>query len=140
MPTARILVVEDDPELLSGLKIRLAANGYGVTAASDVALAVSAARGEMPDLMLLDIGLPDGDGFQVMQGFKDRPSVPVIVISGIDPFVTSRRSFEEGASAYFQKPFDDELLDAIERALGGSSACPPPIVPPSAPAFSPPCV
>jgi len=141
VPTPKILVVEDDQELLSGLKIRLAANGYDVAAASGVALAVSAAQGDEPDLMLLDIGLPDGDGFLVMQSLKDLAalaSIPVIVITGRDPFVNRRRAFEAGAFAYFQKPFDnDQLLATIARALRGSRSMPP-IAPSGVPAFSPP--
>ena len=122
MPAKKILVVEDDPDLLRGLKLRLEANAYSVLVASEVTVAVSTALKDRPDLLVLDIGLRGGDGFLIMQRLRsidELDPIPAILITGQEPSLNRKRAQEECAFAYFQKPFDnDDLLAAVRRALG----------------------
>lgn len=122
MAAKKILVVEDDVDLRLGLQLRLQATGYRVVAASDASSAVDVARNEKPDLALLDIGLPAGNGFLVAQQLRAlelQSPIPIIYITGRDPSSNRLRAKEESAFAYFQKPVDnDELLAAIRIALG----------------------
>ena len=87
MAKKKILIVDDDPDVRAGLNIRLRANGYDTDFAADAMTAVLAARKTNPDLILLDLGLPGGDGFVVMQRLRTIPAlavIPVIVISARD--------------------------------------------------------
>ncbi|HLW78874.1 MAG TPA: response regulator transcription factor [Terriglobia bacterium] len=117
-----ILVVEDNLDLLHAIKVRLTAKGYKVVTAADAVFAVSVALREKPDVILLDIGLPGGDGFLVMQRLRDLSeldSIPVILITAREESVNRKRAFEEHAFAYFQKPFeDDDLLASVQNATG----------------------
>ena len=119
---AKIMIVEDDTDQLIGLKIRLQANHYTVVHAVDAVAAISTARREQPDLILLDLGLPAGDGFTVMERLHDLMDVahiPIIIVSAREPEAYAERAINEGAFAFFQKPVDNvELLEAIEHALG----------------------
>jgi DNA-binding response OmpR family regulator len=86
--TKKILVVDDDPELMRLQMMRLKAAGYDVVCAADGIAAVATARTEKPDLILLDIGLPGGDGYVVMERLKKLDTdqqTPIIVISAKDP-------------------------------------------------------
>jgi len=110
------------------LSIRLKANGYQVVAATDGYQAASVTRNEMPDLIILDLGLPAGDGFVVMQRLQTLVSlahIPIIVLSGRDPSGNAERTLLAGARAFFQKPADNEaLLAAIQQALAESGRTP----------------
>ncbi|MEK6275349.1 MAG: response regulator [Actinomycetota bacterium] len=118
----KILIVEDDQDTRQLLKIRLEANGYDTAFAADAVTAVSVAREERPDLILLDFGLPGGDGVVVMERLKIFPAlahIPVVVVSAREPSATGERSLVAGAHAYVQKPIDnEELLRAVRSALG----------------------
>lgn len=118
----KILIVEDDPDMQQGLKIRLKANGYDTAFASDGSMAMTIAVREKPNAILLDLGLPGGDGFLVLRHLKNHPqlsSVPVIVVSARDPGVNQPKALEAGAAAFLQKPADnEELLGVIRKALG----------------------
>jgi len=118
----KILIIEDDPDMLRGLNVRLRASEYETTFASDAVMALSVAKKERPDLILLDLGLPGGDGFLVLERMKNvglLASTPVIVISARDPKTNEKRALDAGAEAFFQKPVDnDQLMKAIWRALG----------------------
>ena len=107
--------------IVRGISLRLKAKGYQVCCAGDGVAAISMARKEKPDLILLDIGLPAGDGFVFMERIRslyDLVLTPVIVIGGMDPETTMQRALHAGARAYFLKPFDsDKLMTAIEGAL-----------------------
>jgi two-component system KDP operon response regulator KdpE len=120
----KILIVDDDQHLLLGLTVRLNHSGYGVITSMDAVSAIAVACEELPDLVILDLGLPVGDGFLVLEQMKDLPELattPVIVLSARDPAQNKQRALDDGAIAYFQKPADHhEFLDAIRQALGGT--------------------
>ena len=116
----KILVVDDDRELLYALGLRLGAEGYQVTLMQDAAMVIGAAvRGE-PDLIILDIGLPDADGLTVLtrlQAVVATASIPVIILTARS-LAYARKAFENGAVAFLEKPVDNrELMAAIESAL-----------------------
>jgi DNA-binding response OmpR family regulator len=122
MTKKKILIVEDDQDMRRALNVRLRANNYDTAFASDAVEALSIARKEQPDLVLLDLGLPAGDGFTVMDRMKDIPALsclPVIVVSARDPAGNKDRALSAGAAAFFQKPVDNgQLLAAIRHSLG----------------------
>ncbi len=119
----KILIVEDDPDTQKGMAVLLKAQGYVTNFASDAVTALSVAARERPNLILLDLGLPAGDGFIVLQRLQLHPTlndVPVIVVSARDPGVNKPKALAAGAVAFFQKPADfDELLKEIEKATEG---------------------
>ncbi len=119
---AKILIVEDDADTRELLKIRLRAHGYETAFAFDAVSAISVTREEKPDLILLDMGLPGGDGVVVMERLKTFPAlahIPVIVVRARDVAATGPRAAEAGAKAYVQKPIDnEELMAAVRSALG----------------------
>ena len=119
---AKILIVEDDQDTRELLKVRLHARGYETAFAFDAVTAISVTREERPDLILLDMGLPGGDGVVVMDRLKAFPAlahIPVIVVSAREQSTTGARATEAGARAYVQKPIDnDELMAAVRSALG----------------------
>jgi len=118
----RILVIDDDRFLRLGLNIRLNANGYDTCFASDAASAIRTALEQMPDLIILDLVLPDADGYAVMQTLKAHPDVadvPIIVLTGRDRCTHEDRVREAGAMQFFQKPVDNSrLLMRIRQLLG----------------------
>jgi two-component system KDP operon response regulator KdpE len=118
---SKILIIEDDLDLRRGLNLRLRANDYETAFAADAVMALNIAKKESPDLILLDLGLPGGDGFLVLERMKNIASLactPVIVLSARDPKANEKRALEAGAEAFFQKPVDNqELMKAIQRAL-----------------------
>src|SRR4029079_8348149 len=105
-----------------GLHARLKACGYETAFAGDAVSAVSVALRERPHLVLLDIGLPAGDGFVVMQRLQRLAAldgVPIIVVSAREPSAHEKQALAAGAVGYFQKPVDiDRLLSPIAHALG----------------------
>jgi CheY-like chemotaxis protein len=117
-----ILIVDDDPDMLRALQIRLKANGYDVHSAEDGIGAISEARKHAPDLIVLDLGIPAGDGFVVLDTLKtniDLSSIPVIVLSGRDRRANEERVLNAGAKAFLQKPVQsNEFLAVIRQALG----------------------
>ncbi len=123
-----ILIVEDDKDVSRGLGIRLKASGYKICIAEDVYMALGLAQQEKPDLVLLDLGLPGGDGFTFMERLKSRAAlaaIPIVILTARDPVSTQDRAMTAGASYFFQKPFDNaELLSAIRRVLSESTVSP----------------
>ena len=121
MPRPKILVVDDDPDLLRALRLRLRANNYEVATACDGYSAVASAQKERPALIILDLGLPVGDGFVVLdrlQNIDALAGVPVIVLSARDPQSNEERALKAGAAAFFQKPADnEELMNVIRISL-----------------------
>jgi DNA-binding response OmpR family regulator len=105
--------------------VRLKANGYDVFLAADAPSSMIEARKHEPDLVILDLGLPAGDGFLVMERLKTMPSralIPIIVVSARDVRANQERAIKAGARAFLQKPVDNaELLAVIRQALGEPS-------------------
>jgi DNA-binding response OmpR family regulator len=126
MAKPKILVVDDDPDLVRALRLRLRANQYDIATATDGYSAIAAAQKEHPDLILLDLGLPAGDGFIVLDRLQKSDTlagIPVIVLSARDPQNNEQRALKAGAAAYFQKPADnDELLNVIRTNLASSGS------------------
>lgn len=117
----KILIIEDDQDMRRALNIRLRASEYDTAFASDAVMALSIAKKEMPDLILLDLGLPGGDGFVVLDRMKNIASlacVPVIVVSAMDPAKNKRLALDAGAEAFFEKPVDNAaLMTCIQQTL-----------------------
>src|SRR5580700_4151690 len=122
MANKKILIVDDDPDVRLGLHIRLKANHYDVFFASDGMASIAEVRKHMPDLIILDLGLPAGDGFSVMERLKANDAlalIPVIVVSARDRNANMDRALKAGAKAFLQKPVANaELLAVIRRVLG----------------------
>ena len=125
MSQQKILIVDDDPDLRQALRLRLRANHYDTVSASDGYSAIAQAYKEHPDLVILDLGLPAGDGFVVLDRLQkdDKLStIPVIVLTARDAQSTERLVLQSGAAAFFQKPADNaELLNVIQATLSHAS-------------------
>ena len=110
----RVLVVDDDPQILRALRINLRARQYDVDVAADGAAALHAAAAHPPDLVVLDLGLPDMDGADVIRGLRGWSTVPIIVLSGRTDGTDKVAALDAGADDYVTKPFGvDELLARI---------------------------
>lgn len=114
----RVLIADDDPQLLRALRITLAARGYEVLTASDGVAAVRAATDGRPDLAVLDLGMPGLTGIEVIQAIRGWSSMPILVVSGRSDSSDTVEALDAGADDYVTKPFAiDELLARL-RALG----------------------
>jgi CheY-like chemotaxis protein len=126
----KILVVDDNEIILKTISLRLQGAGYAVVTALDGSEAVSQARKEAPDLVLLDISFPpdvggvEWDGFRIMEWFRRMENVkkvPVIIITGGEVAQNKERAIAGGAVAFFHKPIDhDDLLKVIRATLADS--------------------
>jgi CheY-like chemotaxis protein len=116
-----VLLVDDDNTILLGTGVRLKSMGYTVYTAKDAVSAVSAVRKNEPDVVVLDISLPAGDGFLVaerLQNMVGSAATPVIFITASDNPALRERAKKAGAVGFLKKPFDaTSLADAIESAL-----------------------
>jgi CheY-like chemotaxis protein len=116
-----VLMVDDDNTTLLGIGVRLKAMGYTVFTAKDAVSAVSAVRKSNPDVVVLDISLPAGDGFVVaerLQNLSGAGAMPIIFMTASAKSGLRERAMKMGAVAFLQKPFDaTQLADAIEQAL-----------------------
>jgi two-component system KDP operon response regulator KdpE len=115
---AKIMVVDDDPDLRQALTLRLRANNFDTINACDGYSAIALAQKEKPHLIILDLGLPAGDGFSVLTNLRKFPalsSIPVIVLTARDPEGNEKRTLGSGAVAFFQKPADNEELMGVIR-------------------------
>ena len=125
MSKKKILIVDDNEDLTKGLKVLLRSHDYATVVAEDAVSAISMAKTEEPDLVILDLGLPAGDGYLVMERLSNIPTLcatPVIVVSARDREGHGIRSLDAGAKAFLQKPVDKEvLLSTIEKVLLGES-------------------
>jgi DNA-binding response OmpR family regulator len=117
----KILIVDDERDIVKALMIRLQGAGYEVVTAFDGAQAIFVAHKEKPDLIILDIRMPAGNGFGVAEKLKHSAStfsIPVIFLTGSPERNSEERAMTLGARFYIKKPYDPEdLLDAIKRAL-----------------------
>jgi DNA-binding response OmpR family regulator len=112
----KILVVEDDCDVRLGYQVLLQANHYDTFFAADAATAMNQAVKRQPDLIILDLGLPAGDGFLVLDRFRANTNlsmVPVVVVSARSFCSSQKRALSAGARAYLQKPWDDDELLAL---------------------------
>ena len=123
MANKKILIVEDDPDIRKGMSVRLKASGFDTFVASDVVTSLIMARKHVPDLIILDLGLPAGDGFLVIERLKIIPAlalIPIIIVSGRTGLPNQELAQEAGVKAFLQKPVDNaELLAVIRKTLGG---------------------
>lgn len=125
---SRILIVDDEPQILRALRINLAARQYEVVTAADGAEALRAARSSRPDLIVLDLGLPDIDGVEVIRQLRTWTPVPIVVLSGRSTSNDKVEALDAGADDYVTKPFSlDELLArvrAVTRRLADPDVAP----------------
>ncbi|MBD0744934.1 response regulator [Streptomyces sp. CBMA152] len=113
----RVLVVEDEPQLVRALEINLRARKYDVDAAGDGATALSLAAQHPPDAVLLDLGLPDMDGIQVMRTLRRWSRAPILVVSARNTSDEKVEALDAGADDYITKPFSmNELLARLRAA------------------------
>ena len=122
MSNKKVLIVEDDGDVRLGYRVLLKANDYDTVFATDGSSAIAEARKHQPDLIILDLGLPAGDGFVVLERLRantDLSLIPVVVVSARDLHGNKERALKAGARAYVQKPWDDDdLLATLGRVLG----------------------
>ncbi|WP_018682069.1 response regulator [Actinokineospora enzanensis] len=118
-----VLVVDDEPQIVRALRINLTARGYDVCTAHDGAAALRAAAEARPDVVVLDLGLPDIDGTEVIAGLRGWTAVPIIVLSARGESVDKVRALDAGADDYVTKPFGmDELLARLRAAVRRGAA------------------
>ncbi|MFD8251566.1 response regulator [Streptomyces werraensis] len=114
----RVLVIEDEPQIVRALVINLKARKYQVDAAHDGATALQLAAVRHPDVVLLDLGLPDMDGVEVIKGLRGWTRVPIIVLSARHTSDEKVEALDAGADDYVTKPFGmDELLARLRAAI-----------------------
>ena len=117
-----ILIVDDNADTRLLLSARLKANHYHTIFAADALQAMSGARKEQPDAILLDLGLPGGNGMMVLERLKANTclsGIPVIIVTAEDALEAEPRAIEAGAIAFLQKPVDqDKLMAAVQQAVG----------------------
>jgi two-component system KDP operon response regulator KdpE len=114
----RVLLVEDEPNLVRALRINLKTRGYEVDAAPDGRTALELAARRHPDVVVLDLGLPDMDGVEVIKGLRGWLNVPIIVLSARHASEEKVQALDTGADDYVTKPFGmDELLARLRAAV-----------------------
>ncbi|MGW7314929.1 response regulator [Streptomyces sp. NPDC054854] len=114
----RVLVVDDEPQIVRALVINLKARRYEVDAASDGAGALELAAARHPDVVVLDLGLPDMDGIEVIKGLRGWTRVPILVLSARHTSDEKVEALDAGADDYVTKPFGmDELLARLRAAV-----------------------
>ncbi|HEY6278490.1 MAG TPA: response regulator [Streptosporangiaceae bacterium] len=123
----RVLVVEDEAAMLRALRINLRARGYDVTTAGNGRDALAEAGSRPPDAVILDLGLPDVDGIEVIRGLRGWSNAPVVVLSGRTGSGDKITALDAGADDYVTKPFGmDELLARLRAVLSRDDPGPPP--------------
>ena len=122
---ARVLVVDDEPQILRALRINLRVRGYDVDVEATGKQALEMAARHPPDLVLLDLGLPDLDGVDVIGGLRGWSTAPIIVLSGRAESTDKVVALDAGADDYVTKPFGmDELLARMRAAVRRASPAP----------------
>ncbi|HEX4472846.1 MAG TPA: response regulator transcription factor, partial [Nocardioides sp.] len=114
---SRVLVVDDEPQIVRALVVNLRARGYDVLVARDGRSALRTAAQHPPDLVVLDLGLPDIEGTEVINGLRGWTTAPIIVLSGRTDQVQKIAALDSGADDYVTKPFGIEELFARMRAV-----------------------
>ncbi|MEU3621942.1 DNA-binding response regulator [Amycolatopsis coloradensis] len=121
--SATVLVVDDEPQIVRALRINLSARGYKVITAHDGTAALKAVAETKPDVVVLDLGLPDLDGTEVIAGLRGWTTVPIIVLSARGDSADKVQALDAGADDYVTKPFGmDELLARLRAAVRRSAA------------------
>ena len=121
----RVLVIDDEVPILRALKINLTARKYEVSTAADGASGLAAMARERPDVLILDLGLPDMDGTEVIRGVRGWTSTPIIVLSAWGQESQKVAALDAGADDYVTKPFGmDELLARLRAAVRRASPAP----------------
>ncbi|MFF9280450.1 response regulator [Streptomyces griseosporeus] len=114
----RVLVIDDEPQLVRALVINLKARAYEVDTAHDGATALRVAAARRPDVVVLDLGLPDMDGVEVIKGLRGWSRVPILVLSARHSSDEKVQALDAGADDYVTKPFGmDELLARLRAAV-----------------------
>lgn len=113
----KLLIADDDPQIVRALRITLTAKGYEIVTATDGTQAIAAAVDEHPDLFLLDLGMPQLDGIDVIHAIRGWSEAPILVISGRTGAADKVDALDAGADDYVTKPFSIEELLARIRAL-----------------------
>lgn len=120
---SRVLIVDDEPQLLRALRINLRARGMEVVTAATGAEALARAADSHPNLVILDLGLPDIDGMEVLEGIRGWSSVPIIVLSARMEPQDKVDALDRGADDYVTKPFGmDEFFARVRAALRRASS------------------
>ncbi len=115
----KVLIVDDESQIRRALSLNLGARGYDVFEATTGRAALVAVRTEAPDVLLLDLGLPDLDGLTLLAQLREWSHVAVIVLTARDDEQSRLRAFEIGADDYVTKPFDmTDLIERISVVLG----------------------
>lgn len=118
MTSARILVVDDEPQILRALSTALRASGYEVDTATTAGQALTQAAVRPPDALILDLVLPDGTGTEVCRSLREWTTVPIVVLSAVDEEREKVAALDAGADDYVTKPFGvEELLARLRAAL-----------------------
>jgi len=121
MGVPKVLVVDDEPEIVKAVGMRLRARGFEVLSAMDGVQATALACSALPDVIILDIGMPAGNGHIVASRLKENPktaSIPVIFLTARTSLRDYRHAVKEGVRKYITKPYDPEMLaDAVEDLL-----------------------
>jgi two-component system KDP operon response regulator KdpE len=121
----RVLVVDDEPQIVRALRINLSARGYEVSTAATGQEALKVAASARPDVVVLDLGLPDIDGTTVIEGLRGWTSVPIIVLSARVDSGDKVSALDAGADDYVTKPFGmDELLARLRAAVRRAASVP----------------
>src|SRR5207302_5136973 len=114
----RVLVVDDEPEIVRGLRIVLRDAGYSVEAASTKAEALASVKTRPPEALVLDLVLPDGDGVSVAKEVRSFSRLPILVLSAVGDERQKVRALDAGADDYVTKPFGtDELLARLRAVM-----------------------
>ncbi len=123
-PLAKIMAVDDERIILDNIENLLKGSGYDVVKLGKAPLVEETVRKERPNMILLDVRMPDGDGLDLCKNLRQDPkneSMPILMLTGLDDEPTIVRALENGADDYLTKPFKfDELLEKIKALLSAA--------------------
>lgn len=121
MGSKKVLVIDDEEELLRLLKVRLENAGYSVSVANNGKSGIERAKETLPNVILLDLMMPEMDGFQVckeLKSDKKTSDIPIVALTALGEEESAKKALKLGVKTYVVKPFDSEmLLSALQEAL-----------------------